>query len=127
MNLDKIDNNFFLKKMFPNGILEFIMLGRFSIDISGYCDIDLHIKQMPEISLSKYGLWGKDFNVIVLKLKGRIYGDVIINNWLHNDFVKLDVQEFDNFFTLRAEKDDFKFYIEINGLIFQEISTYKLD
>lgn len=127
MNIDKIDNNVFLKKVFPAGLTETILLGKFSIDLSGYCNIDFHVRQEPKIKLNKFGNWNEDFNIVVLKLKGKIYGSILINKWLNNDFVELIFEEFDDYFVMRAEKNDFKFYVELEGLIFQELSAYIFD
>jgi hypothetical protein len=124
MNIDKLDNNIFLKKLFPNGIVSPMLIGRFNLDLSGYCDIDIHVKQEPALNLKKYGNWGEDFNVIVLKLKGKVCGDILITNWSKNEFVDLEFAELNKGWILKAQKNDFKFYTELDGLIFQEISVY---
>ncbi|ENX63761.1 MULTISPECIES: hypothetical protein [Acinetobacter] len=119
-----IDNNIFLKKLYPSGIVFPVRIGRFSVDLSGYCDIDFHVSERPGIDIKKYGLWGEDYNTVVIKLKGRLVGSIYIENWIKNSFGELVFEDKGKYFVLKVHKDDFVFSIEIEGLIFQELSVY---
>ncbi|QHH95836.1 hypothetical protein FPL18_01690 [Acinetobacter gyllenbergii] len=74
--------------------------------------------------MKKYGLWGEDYNTVVIKLKGRLVGSIYIENWIKNSFGELVFEDKGKYFVLKVHKDDFVFSIEIEGLIFQELSVY---
>ncbi len=69
MFINEISNNVFLKKLYSDDITSSILIGRFSIDLSGYCDIDFHVNKEPDILVEKYGVWGVIIILLLLKLK----------------------------------------------------------
>ncbi|MDH0562258.1 hypothetical protein [Acinetobacter courvalinii] len=119
-----IDNNIFLKKLYPYGIVFPVRVGHFSVDLSGYCDIDFHVNERPNVDIKKYGLWGEDYNTVVIKFKARLVGSISIENWIKNSFGELVFENIGKYFVLKVHKDDFVFSVEIDGLIFQELSVY---
>ncbi|MEB3863306.1 hypothetical protein MSG66_04575 [Acinetobacter sp. IK31] len=124
MFINEISNNVFLKKLYSDDITSSILIGRFSIDLSGYCDIDFHVNKEPDILVEKYGVWGVDYNTVVIKTKGRISGDVLINGWLLNDYKELTFKKTHNGIFIKSTNGNFNFSVEVNGLIFQGISVY---
>lgn len=71
MVIDEMTNNFFLKKLYSSDITSSILIGRFSIDLLGYCDIEFHVNKKPDISVEKYGVWVLIIILLLLKLKGK--------------------------------------------------------
>lgn len=69
MIIDEMTNNVFLKKLYSSDITSSILIGRFSIDLSGYCDIEFHVNKKPDISVEKYGVWGATIILLLLRLK----------------------------------------------------------
>lgn len=68
--------------------------------------------------------FGGDYNTVVIKTKGRISGDVLINGWLLNDYRELTVKKTHNGIFIKSTDGNFNFSVELNGLIFQGISVY---
>ncbi|MFR9679625.1 hypothetical protein [Acinetobacter sp. SEK570] len=64
------------------------------------------------------------YNTVIIKLKGRLVGSIYIENWIKNSFGELVFEDKGKYFVLKVHKDDFVFSIEIEGLIFQELSVY---
>lgn len=124
MIIDEMTNNIFLKKMYSSDITSSILIGRFSIDLSGYCDIEFHVNKRPDISVEKYGVWGVDYNTVVIKTKGKISGDILITEWLLNGCKELNVKKTDNGIIIKSKNGKFNFSVELSGLIFQGISVY---
>ncbi|PHM73265.1 hypothetical protein [Xenorhabdus cabanillasii] len=69
--IDAIDSNLFLKELFPLGLTGDVFLGQIGFDIQGRISLNINTKQRPEKEIIKWGVWGKDYDVIVIKLLGR--------------------------------------------------------
>lgn len=124
MFIDEMTNNIFLKKLYSGDITSSILIGRFSIDLSGYCDIEFHINKKPDIPIEKYGVWGVEYNIVVIKTKGKISGDVLITEWLLNGYKELNFKKTENGIIIKSTNGKFNFSVELSGLIFQGISVY---
>lgn len=124
MFIDEMTNNIFLKKLYSGDITSSILIGRFSIDLSGYCDIEFHINKKPDILIEKYGVWGVEYNIVVIKTKGKISGDVLITEWLLNGYKELNFKKTENGIIIKSTNGKFNFSVELSGLIFQGISVY---
>ncbi|XZW65292.1 hypothetical protein ACT40B_01665 [Acinetobacter baumannii] len=82
------------------------------------------MNKKPDISVEKYGVWGVDYNTVVIKTKGKISGDVLITEWLLNGYKELNVKKTDNGIIIKSKNGKFNFSVELSGLIFQGISVY---
>lgn len=125
MNLiDFIHNNIFLKKLFPNGIENNeVMIGKFSFDFSN-CEIDFHIRQKPSIEVQKYGVWGENYNTIVIRTSGLIGEEVCIQNWRDRGFQELKISQADDKYIIFSSNGNFKFSMVTRSLSFQSMSVY---
>lgn len=57
---------------FPSELFDFddfhlAKLGKLEIDLYGNYSFTIHISKKPKLEIRKWGLWGKNYNVIVLK------------------------------------------------------------
>lgn len=123
--IDCIDSNIFLKKLFPNGITNNeVMIGKFSIDLSMNCDLHFHVRQKPDIEVHKFGTWGKDYNIVVIRILGAISEEAQIQNWRSTDFQELKIVKNEDNYILSTSNEKFNFSVMIKWLTFQSISVY---
>lgn len=122
-----INRNIFFKKMFPDGIKGKVLVGKFSIDLSMNCEIHFHITDKPSIEINKFGLWGVDYNTIVIKTLGLIGDEVCIRNWNDAEPSDLEINQQDQDFIITSSGKNRNFYIKVKGIIFQDISVYYND
>ena len=86
--IDLVSRNHFVKKLFPDGLTENVFIGQIAFDVGGRFNFNIHTKQKPVMEVEKWGLWGKDYNVIVIKLNGNI-SSVKLKNWQDADYSSL--------------------------------------
>ena len=122
----KINRNLFLTKLFPNGITEPVYLGQIRFSEEGRLNLNIHIKQKPFIEIEKWGTWGSDYNVIVVKLNGICRGSSTIRNWENADYAHLTIIDIDNTntFTISQMCSNWSIEIECLLLVFHKCSTY---
>lgn len=122
--MEFIDRRFILEKIFPQGLVEEVYLGR--IMLSGYGDIsiNIHTRQQPAIPVEKWGIWGTDYNVIALELDGAGCNDATIKNWSHADYSKLHVSERDGKHYLYQTGAGWSVELDFDSFIYQRCSRY---
>lgn len=129
MNILDIINNVFIKKLYPNGLEKF-SVGQLYLNFSDQITIKLHCALKPDIEVSKYGVWGENYNIIVLELTGHFIRKLNVLNWQNNNDLcecECEVIETDNNYYLIVFKgNDWHIEIELQILIFQKTSTYIL-
>ena len=82
--LNVIDNNLFLKKLYPNGLFNFY-IGRIELSTFNRLTIVFHLREKPAINIVKWGEWGKEYNIITTELIGSDIKKIQINNWQNNN------------------------------------------
>lgn len=122
--LDHINNTLFLKKLFAVGLKEKVLIGQVGFDVEGRLSINLHTMQKPSIDISKWGVHGHDYDVIVIKLFGSNATDVTIKNWCDISYAHFFVTQEDGRLHLRASEGNWGFSAVVETLGFQECSTY---
>jgi len=120
--IDCIDNNIFLKKIFPYGVHSFLV-GQFALD-QGQFSINIHIKSKPAIEILKWGTWGEHYDVIVFEMIGVGIRKIEINNWNGFDFAEATCTEQDNELTIELSGADWSFSISCLALTYQRGNTY---
>ncbi|WP_109077891.1 hypothetical protein [Aggregatibacter kilianii] len=75
-----IESSIFLNKLYPNGI-DKLSIHKVDFITSSYGSsfIYIHTNQKPQINIPKYGIFGEDYNTIVIELSCRI-SDIEIYN-----------------------------------------------
>jgi hypothetical protein len=127
--LNIIKNNVFLKKLFPNG-LENFFIGQLYLNFYDQIDIKLHCTKKPDIEINKWGIWGKDYNIIVIELTGQFIRKLSVVNWQNNNeyLCECEVSKKDNDYYLIVFKgNNWSIEIELQTLIFQRNSTYVIE
>lgn len=119
-----ISRKSFLQSLFPEGLTEPVLFGQISLDVFGYTLIGLHTKQRPAIEVAKWGVWGQDYDVIVVTLLGGVENDFIMSGWSVRKYLPFDVLvEGDRKFLMQDDGDK-KMRIEFSELIFQKCDSY---
>lgn len=120
--IDCIDNNLFLKKIFPEGIKNFL-IGQFSLD-QGQFTLKIHTRLKPAVETAKWGSWGKNYDVIVLEMIGVGIREVEINNWNGFDFAEATCSRQGNNLLIELSGIDWSFTLSCLALTYQRGSTY---
>lgn len=130
MNLiDIIENNKFLKQLYPNGIFNFFV-GQCNLDFNDRMRLVLHVRDSPNLEVKKWGKWNENYNIITLELTGALIKGLNVDNWQNNILQKCDFY----FKDLGKGTSMLKFYgenwsleIKLGSLIYQRSSTYIID
>ncbi len=81
----------FLETLFPMGLTEPVVIGQICLNVFGNTIISLHTKQQPVVEVAKWGVWGKDYNVVVIKLLGGDDALLEARNWPSKNYLPLDL------------------------------------
>lgn len=120
--IDCIHNNIFLKKIYPEGINNFLV-GQFALD-QGHFTIKIHTKLKPAIEVPKWGSWGEDYDIIVFEMVGVGIGEIEIKNWDGFDFAEAKCQERENDLLIQLSGINWSFLLSCTSLTYQRGSTY---
>jgi len=122
--LDSINNNMFLKTLFPEGLTEKILIGQIGYDVEGRFSINLHTMQKPSIEVKRWGSYGRDYDVIVIKLLGSNVSDFSVTHWREICYSHIRLIKTDNLLKLSAAEENWAFHAVFETIGFQECSTY---
>ncbi|WP_261091890.1 immunity 50 family protein [Serratia quinivorans] len=125
MNLiNFIRRNNFLLTLFPSGFTDPVFLGQINLDVQGRLSINIHTQQKPELEVGKWGVWGTDYDVIVINIKGTGCKDINIANWKSVSYEKLTILDLDGKRYIHQKGYDWEVKLEFDDFIFQDCSTY---
>lgn len=122
--IDCIARNKFLKDLFPDGLQGDILIGHFGIDIGDRFSLVLHTKQRPNKEIVKWGVWGKDYDVITINLLGTGVDAVEIINWRGMKFGQVKCELIAQKVHLSSEGCYWRFAISYESVIFQGCNVY---
>ncbi|OXX48266.1 hypothetical protein B9J93_05105 [Vibrio sp. V17_P4S1T151] len=114
----------FIKKLFPQGLIDDVYLGQIKLDVEGRMSINVHTKQKPEIEVKKWGKWGENYNVIVLVLNGTGCDNISIDNWASVGYSKLNIIEDHDSRYISQSGENWKLKIKFEDFIFQHCEVY---
>jgi hypothetical protein len=120
--IESIDNNLFLKKIFPEGIGD-ALIGQFGLD-RGRFSVNIHTHAKPAKETHKWGIWGKNYNVIVIELLGEGLTQIEIQNWDKFESMLIHCDKNEDDITISSGRDDWAFKVCCKSLTFQKCSTY---
>lgn len=120
--LECTGNNHFIDGLYPNGFGE-VLIGQFGLDL-GHFSINIHIFVEPAKKIPKWGVWGSDYNVLVLEFLGDGLSDIKIDNWSGFKKAQLQCHKDGNKFGLCQKGADWNFEVLFGMLTFQRSSTY---
>ncbi|KMW73075.1 hypothetical protein TI10_11535 [Photorhabdus luminescens subsp. luminescens] len=122
--IDAIDSNLFLKELFPLGLTEDVFLGQIGFDVEGRISLNIHTKQRPEKEIVKWGVWGKDYDVIVIKLLGRGGKSVNIKNLKNINYSPLFIAQHNDGYIIKQVSDSWSVEFDFDIMIFQRCNVY---
>jgi len=120
--IDCVDNNFFLKKIFPDGVSE-ALVGQFGLD-QGRFSLTLHTRSKPATETPKWGIWGKNYDVIAFEMLGGGIGEIEVHNWDAFDFAAINCEMNNNKIVIEVTGSNWSFKLSCTVLVFQRSSTY---
>jgi hypothetical protein len=130
--LDVVRNKVFLDKLYPNGIFNYF-IGQVNLGLSSFISITLHVKDKPNIEVSKWGKWGINYNIITIELSSNLAHHIEVSNWensensiCRNEITKQVIgnEEITN---MKFFNDDWHIEIKTTfGLLYQKSSVYIL-
>ena len=124
MNFINSIHNKFLEQLFPKGLQEPVLLGQLGLDLADRVSINIHVTQKPAIEVNKWGVWGTDYNVIVIKLIGQFLSGVEIINWQCVDFCFLGFSQEDEYIRLNFDGNLWSVKLGLKALTFQGCDVY---
>jgi hypothetical protein len=128
--IEYIGKNHFLKELFPNGFEEPVLLGKIELQMDDRVVLYIHIRQKPYKEISKWGIWGKNYNTIVVELLGQFVKKIDIVNWQNVQFCIPKISNKDGIINLafqgkyHIQKLDFFIDIQLESLTFQTCRRY---
>lgn len=122
--IDLIYHDIFLRKLYPEGLSNFLHIGEFRLKEAGTFELSIHTKQKPALEISKWGVYGKNFDVVVINLSGSGARNINIANWINAGFTFFDFSKEDENIRMKAQETVWTFDIEVASLSFQNCSTY---
>lgn len=120
--VDCVDNNFFLQSIFPSGLGD-VLVGQFGLD-QGRFSLNIHVFKKPHKEVAKWGVWGVDYDVIVIRLLGAGVDDISIRNWRKFTPAPLLCWISEGRLFIKCQSEAQMFEISCFGLVFQSGSTY---
>jgi len=120
--VDCVDNNIFLQSVFPSGLGD-VLVGQFGLD-EGSFSLNIHVLKQPDREIKKWGIWGVNYDVIVIKLLGSGVDDITIRNWQKLTAGPLLCWIRENRLFINCQSEGRFFQISCSGLIFQSGGTY---
>ena len=122
--IDLIHRNFFLKKIFPDGLSEFVYIGPFGLSEAGGFSMSIHTRQKPAMEIAKWGAHGRDYDVIMINLLGSWATNINIENWVNSEFAVFDFSQSGENIHVSAREASWAFDVTVGTLIFQSCITY---
>ncbi|QEW30808.1 hypothetical protein D0N50_03520 [Erwinia billingiae] len=125
MNIVELMGNKFIHSLYPHGIEGNVLIGQVSLDIADQVMLSVHTCQTPDKVIAKWGVWGKDYNVIVINVLAQFISKVEINNWqsIKPSPLVIDVKEGD-IYSLTSTGVDWNINIDFKSLTFQGCDVY---
>ncbi|MBA0165418.1 hypothetical protein H0255_20005 [Pectobacterium versatile] len=122
--LDFVRRKEFLLTLFPDGLIDEVYIGQINLDVNGRVSINVHTRQKPVLEVKEWGVWGRDYNVIVIELNGSGCEGLSVNNWRSVGYQKLEFLEGDNNNYLYQKSMGWDLKIGFDDFIFQRCNVY---
>jgi len=122
--INSIYNNIFLEKIFPDGLEPMVLIGNVHFDLNKKISLSIHTKQRPGVEVEKWGLWGKDYNVIVIEVYGIACDTTILRGWNDVNYGNISISQNADGFLLSHSGDLWDIKIQSQVFCFERCSTY---
>ena len=122
--LDMIYNNTFLKELFPDGLESTVLIGHINFDLNKKISLSIHTKQKPLKIVKKWGIWGEDYDVIVIEIYGISCYKTILKNWENVDYGILSISKELDVYTLSHSGSSWDIKLQSQMFSFERCDTY---
>lgn len=123
--IEIIERNQFLKTLFPDGLTTKIVLGKLELRMDDRITLNIYTQQKPAKENHKWGVWGKDYNTIVIQIDGFYLKNIEVNNWQNAKPCMPETTIVEDIKKIIFKGDDWFVNIEVTSLIFQSCNTYE--
>lgn len=123
--IEMLQNNLFLKQLYPKGIKDFF-LSKIELNYFNKATIILNCKNKPEIEVKKWGVWEKNFNGISIEFSIQFIKRMSIINWENNIGLNCNcVVKKEDFIDVKFYGNDWEIsFLTNNGMLFQSANPY---
>ena len=118
------EENPFFSSLFPYGLTDEVLIGQLGLDVGGLFRLNIHTMQQPNKEVAKWGVYGKDYDVVVIKFIGSNFSNIHTRNWKNITYAQLICTVENETIKLRCCGDDWEFSACFENLSFQGCSTY---
>lgn len=122
--LETISRNNFLKELYPEGLAEEVLIGHLGFDVGNRFSLNIHTKQRPAKDIAKWGVWGNDYDTVVICLLGQRVQDITISNWDRVGFADLICETRGDCHSISSRGENWHIGLSYRSLVFQECRTY---
>ena len=123
--LDIIYPNPFLSSLFPQGLVGEMLVGGVEFDSGGHSWLTIHTKQRNHSDVKKWGVYGKDYNVIAIKLSVCNLKKISITGWFFAGYLPVEIiKDSNDLCVFRQAGKDFSIEIEAEYFSFQSCNSY---
>jgi len=120
--LECAGNDVFIESIYPEGVGE-ALIGKFGLD-QGRFSMNLHIYTEPAKKIPKWGVWGANYNVVVLKFIGDGLKVIKVENWECFGKAELLCNWDGDRYCISQRGPTWEFEVLFGILVFQGAETY---
>jgi L-alanine-DL-glutamate epimerase-like enolase superfamily enzyme len=66
-----------------------LFIGQLGLNVAGMFSMNIHTRQKPAVEIAKWGMHGRNYDVIVIELLGSGARNINIENWINADYAFL--------------------------------------
>lgn len=121
------DNNFFVKKLYPNGINSSIVISSVVASYRMHSEFNFIAYEKPSIEIKKWGVWGVDYNSVLFETSANSSPiELKINNMkdIGRQIFSINKNTDGNIEVTQLSNDS-NLYLVIDGLIIQKTTPLK--
>jgi hypothetical protein len=122
--LDGIYNNKFLKSVFPAGLTESVFIAHIGFDPDSEFSLNIHTRQKPSREIPTWGVWGIDYDTVVIVMLGTGIDDIEIADWNKIDYGNVECELRNRKLHIQTKGKDWKIAFTFKTLTFQQSRTY---
>ena len=129
--INLVYHNTFLRELFPEGLEPNVLIGQIDLDRCGRLSLSIHTRQKPSKEIKKWGVWGKEYDVISIHLYGTALGTICLENWERADYGSISLshdqiadEQNPDIFTLQYYGESWNVKIQSQGLSFDRCSVH---
>ncbi|RJX74127.1 hypothetical protein [Pseudomonas sp. LS-2] len=123
--IDCVYNNTFLKTIFPKGVTDLVFMAHIGLNPESEFSLNIHTKQKPSREVPKWGVWGVNYDTVVITMLGTGIDHIQISDWNKIGYSILRCESLNGKFRLETVGEDWAVAFTFKTLTFQQCRTYR--